>query len=110
MDFLCKVVNNKSGVSLIPKKYTVKQWSSYYYRVMKKAGITKELLGVTSHGLRHEYAQEHYFQTTGVLAPIIMKASKNLVSVDHNKNGRLVVSKLLGHSRENISDIYGCWK
>ena len=38
--------------------------------VMKKFGITKADLGITAHGLRHEYANDRYRQFAGAPSPV----------------------------------------
>jgi hypothetical protein len=61
------------------------------------------------HGFRHAYAQERYQEITGHLSPkqggIIskdMSAEQKII----DSNARLIISKELGHSREEITVIY----
>lgn len=38
--------------------------------VLRKAGVTRAVLGVTAHGLRHQFAQDFHVALTGLDAPI----------------------------------------
>src|SRR3984893_6521470 len=49
---------------------SLKQSLKRFDNVMQKAGITKRQLGVTAHGLRHQFAHEFHVELTGVQAPI----------------------------------------
>ncbi len=64
-----RLLNPYAG-STMPHGFTKQQWSSHYYFVLKKHGITMNGLRVTSHGLRHQYLQQTYERLTGVAAPI----------------------------------------
>lgn len=46
--------------STVPADRTLKQWRDWYYHVLSRHGITKSGLGVSSHGLRHQFLQELY--------------------------------------------------
>ena len=51
--------------SMIPGNKSLKQWENRYNYVLRKFGVTKKALGVTSHGLRHESANLMYEKITG---------------------------------------------
>lgn len=79
-----------------------------YYYVMRKCGVTKKQLGVTSHGLRHQYAQRFFKDRTGLPAPVRgemppqdYKQHKDLV-----KEGMRKTSHATGHWRESVTGAY----
>src|SRR5439155_1446727 len=47
---------------------TLKQCLKRFDNVMRKAGVTKKELGVTAHGLRHQFAQDFHVELTDVQA------------------------------------------
>jgi hypothetical protein len=68
-----------------------------------KAGISRV------HGLRHQYAQRRYRQLTGWKAPAAGGPTSKQLSVDQkalDREARLVVSRELGHEREQITSVY----
>ena len=71
--------------------------------VMKKFGVTHEALGVTPHGLRHEYAGDRYETTAGAPAPVRGGASTDAAT---DAAARLQVAEELGHSRTQITSAY----
>jgi len=71
--------------------------------VMKKFGITKADLGVTAHGLRHEYANDRYQRFAGVPSPV---RGGPPIARDVDRAARLRLAEELGHSRENVSNAY----
>jgi integrase len=71
--------------------------------VMKKFGVTKRALGVTPHGLRHEYAGDRYEAVAGVAPPVRGGARPDAVT-EHG--ARLHVARELGHSRTQITSAY----
>ncbi|MEW5891348.1 MAG: integrase domain-containing protein [Pseudomonadota bacterium] len=60
--------------TLIPKKYSLQQWKDHYYYVVRGCGIKRNTeeggLGVTCHGLRHEYLNRLFERITGKPAPV----------------------------------------
>ncbi|WP_426105876.1 phage integrase N-terminal domain-containing protein [Pseudomonas sp. TWR1-1-3] len=84
---------------------SLKQALGHYSRIVAKAGLTKAQLGVTSHGLRHAFANERYTHYSGSSSPI---EGGNLRS--HNweldRFARMAVVEELGHSREDVSTYY----
>jgi len=71
--------------------------------VMKKFGVTHEALGVTPHGLRHEYAGDRYEALAGVASPVRGGASTDSATDD---GARLQVAEELGHSRTQVTCAY----
>ena len=60
--------------SMIPASHTLKQWDSTFYRIVRKYGLTRKTteggLGVTVHGLRHQYVHDLYRRLTGYEPPV----------------------------------------
>ena len=71
--------------------------------VMKKFGVTKKSLGVTAHGLRHEYAGDRYEALAGV-SPPVRGGTQPDSAID--ERARLHVAEELGHSRTQIVSAY----
>ncbi len=84
---------------------SLKQALGHYSRIVAKAGLTKAQLGVTSHGLRHAFANERYAHYSGSRSPV---EGGNLRSQNWelDRFARLAVVEELGHSREDVSTHY----
>lgn len=74
--------------------------------VLEKFGITQRGLGVTAHGLRHQFLNDLYEKLTGAPSPV---RSTNLTAqIDQLTHdlARSRVSQDAGHARLGISDAY----
>ncbi len=71
--------------------------------VMKKFGLTRKALGVTAHGLRHEYAGDQYEAVAGVTPPV---GGGTRPDRGTDQRARLHVARELGHSRVQIVSAY----
>ena len=78
------------------------QWKNHYDEEVRSCGITRED-GITSHGLRHQYANERYRELTGSDSPVRGGAP---VDRDADRAAREVVAEELGHSREAVTTHY----
>lgn len=78
------------------------QWKNHYYQVVRSCRITRED-GITSHGLRHQYANDRYQQLAGGESPV---RGGGGVAPEADRAARLVVAEELGHSRESITGHY----
>jgi integrase len=89
--------------SISNPRYTLVQACRHLRYVMERIGITKRGLGVTPHGLRHQYAADEYKVATGE-APPVEGGSRvpRVVAVP----ARADVSEKLGHSRFQITNAY----
>lgn len=78
------------------------EWKNHYYHVVRSCGITRKD-GITSHGLRHQYANERYRELTGSDSPV-----RGGVAVERetDRAAREVVAEELGHSREGVTTHY----
>jgi len=89
--------------SLIPPNRSYVQHLKIYERHTINAGLHK------MHGLRHAYAQRRYEELIGRPAPAAGGASsKELSSTqrEHDREVRLLISRELGHEREQITTVY----
>ena len=97
-----RLVTVKTGHLGRPGKSLAQNMSRFSY-VMGKFGITREMLGVTSHGLRHEYGNDRYEQCSGEPSPV---RGGGKIDRKRDKAARLKVVKELGHSREAVGRAY----
>jgi integrase len=95
-------VRSETGHLGDPTKSLAQNIRRFKY-VCEKFGITKTQLGVTVHGLRHQYAAERYEKFSGTPAPV---RGGELVAREIDREARLRVADELGHSRENITGAY----
>jgi hypothetical protein len=70
---------------------------------MAKLGITHQALGITGHGLRHEYANDLYEKETGVMPPL---RGGTVVDRPLDRDARLKIAQELGHGRIQIVGTY----
>jgi len=71
--------------------------------VMERHGITRDALGVTPHGLRHQGAMDDYMVMTGQLPPV---AGGQAVAPEIDHLARQTIASSLGHGRTQITDAY----
>jgi integrase len=75
----------------------------FFYVVGEKLGVTKNELGVTVHGLRHEYANDLYGRVSG--SPSTVRGG-SIVDRAADEKARHEVSQHLGHARLSITASY----
>jgi integrase len=75
-----------------------------YYHVLEREGITRAS-GITSHGLRHEFANEQFERLTGSPAPV-RGGDPHGVEADKLSIARMTIAEDLGHSRESVTSAY----
>jgi len=78
------------------------QWKNHYYQVVRANGITRQD-GITSHGLRHQYANDLYKVLSGADSPV---RGGGPVDRGADQAARLIVAEELGHSREGVTTHY----
>ncbi len=96
------LVDPSSG-STTPASYSINEWRSRYNAVLRKYGIYKKGLGVTSHGLRHQWLQEYYKTLTGVDAPV--KGGK-APDLEAHRQAIQAVVEAAGHSKASKTGAY----
>lgn len=84
---------------------TWKQSQRRYYYLLRKIGVTKAQLGVTGHGLRHEFAQDKYTRDTGCLTPI-QGGDPKALSREAHRIASYSTSSALGHGRIDVTASY----
>jgi integrase len=89
--------------SLIPRGRQYIEQLRIYERHTANAGLSK------MHGLRHAYAQQRYRELTGWPSPHAGgPATEQLTEAQRqsDQQARLIISRELGHQREQISAVY----
>lgn len=80
----------------------------HFYHLMERMGITRSVLGVTAHGLRHQYATRRYQQISGMGAPVSsaapLRVTEEIRAADYE--ARKAVSRELGHFRPDVTQAY----
>ena len=91
------------SASLIPEGMSYRDQLNRFKAQTAKAGIDRV------HGLRHQYAQRRYQQLTGWKPPAAGGPTSKQLSAGQktlDREARLVVSRELGHEREQITSVY----
>jgi integrase len=83
---------------------SLKQSLKRFDNVMQKAGISRKQLGVTAHGLRHQFAQEFHVELTDVQAPV--RGGDVCTDPETLKAALLEIARQLGHNRAQIVNAY----
>jgi integrase len=83
---------------------SLKQSLKRFDNVMQKAGISRKQLGVTAHGLRHQFAQEFHVELTDVRAPV--RGGDVCIDPETLKAALLEIARQLGHNRAQIVNAY----
>lgn len=83
---------------------TLKQSLDLFSNVVRQVGLTKKELGVTPHGLRHQFAGDLFFDIAQVKAPV----RGGDIVIDHAvmQDAYRQVAIQLGHNRPQISNAY----
>lgn len=91
------------GCHLAWENRTLAQAKARLYTICRKHGITRNQLGVTMHGLRHEWAIDALKRMTDVDPPV-----RGGQAIDYRKlaEARRVISMGLGHARPSIGESY----
>ena len=71
--------------------------------VMERFDVTKKDLGVTPHGLRHQYATDEYRDSTGSPPPV---NGGGAVERELDTTTRRDIAERLGHGRVQITNAY----
>jgi integrase len=98
-----KYANPRTG-STTPEDFTIRTWRNHYNWVMRKHGITRGDLGITSHGLRHEWLHTFYKTLTGCDAPI--KGSDEQPDIETHRKALKAAIEAVGHSMPKKTGMY----
>lgn len=92
--------------STSPADRSLVQWKNHYYYVLNETGISRAD-GITSHGLRHGYANDRYNDLVGNESPV-RGGDTPALGADRqaDRAARLEIAEELGHSRESITTHY----
>ena len=90
---------------------TLKQALRRFSYVMERFGVTGKQLGVTGHGLRHEFLNDLYEQIAGIPSPVrdekkTTAPEEGWASAEQIDFARATVSEAAGHSRLSITNAY----
>ena len=98
--------NRKGTLSIQGKR--LDQSKAHFYYQCRKVGITRDQLGVTAHGLRHQYAARRYARLSGMAAPVSKNAPLHVTDEVRSADlaAREQVSRELGHFRPDITQAY----
>jgi integrase len=104
LDHACKISKVTNG-HIGWENLTLQQAIKRIANIMQKFGITKKELGVTLHGLRHEYINDQYEVITGQPSPI-RGGTKETVNPEKDLEARARLTLDAGHSRLSITPSY----
>ncbi len=101
----------RSGVckkgTLTRRGRDIDQDQSHFYYVLSRCGIKASEIGVTPHGLRHDYLTTRFEQVSGVPAPVVGGVTSVVgLPKDVLRDAQQVVSHEAGHARRSISTAY----
>lgn len=94
---------NSRGVLSSKPSQSLRAALKHYRYLAEKVGLTKAKLGVTLHGLRHEFAGELFKQITGGEAPV---NGGRIDDQDLVRQAMQITSEQLGHGRRHAGAAY----
>lgn len=99
----CKKLVSKIDKNMCAPERRIEQEMNRLYYVMRLLGITQNQLGITAHGLRHQYLNDRYEEVAGHPSPV-----RGGTIIDHEKDShaRLVTMLEAGHGRTKIGAAY----
>lgn len=101
----CRKLAKRHGDHIGDPERTLEQNLRRFQYVLEQIGATRRQLGVTAHGLRHEYANTRYQELTGEKSPL-QGGSAEVFVHEETKTARLKVAEELGHSRLRVTTAY----
>jgi integrase len=103
------IAGSKSAATIGYPYMTLEQSCKHYNYILSKFGLTKKELGVTGHGLRHQYANNRFEELSGMDSPVRAKTLPEAKTPEMQGNIQYAKSKVseeLGHSRTSITAAY----
>lgn len=95
--------NNRRGVLSDKPSRTLKMALRHFYYLAEKVGISRSGLGVTLHGLRHEFANRLFKEIAGVDSPV---NGGRLEDRELVRTAMQRTSEQLGHGRKDAGAAY----
>jgi integrase len=83
---------------------TLKQALTRFSNVLTRAGVTRKELGVTAHGLRHQFAADLFVELSDLPPPV--RAGAVDLDADALRAVYLEIARQLGHNRPQITGAY----
>lgn len=102
---LAAAMSQPKNKRIVPAHRSLEQAYQRTRYQMRKLGLTREGLGVTAHGLRHQYAQARYEKIAGVPSPIC-GGDPAQIDRDTHLHACYDVMQQLGHSRVDVAASY----
>lgn len=104
----CSLADKHPKRVLAIKGLRLDQMKNRFREVLKEHGITKKALGITPHGLRHQFGTEEFHEITGLPAPVLEQVPTEVYTKQADKvaDGYLKLSQRMGHERPSISGAY----
>lgn len=96
------LVDNKRS-SLVPKEQKYVDFRNHFYYEVRLAGISKNDLGITAHGLRHAFANDLYEKKSGQLSPV---RGGPTARTEASRTARQEIAEELGHGRSSVTSAY----
>lgn len=103
LDRLKAQTTSRLGYLGHPNK-TLKQNIARFDYVLRALNITHHGLGITSHGLRHQFANDLIEGLTGEPTPV--RSGSQPIDTEKFEAARQIATESLGHSRVNITTAY----
>jgi integrase len=98
------LVAPRPGMHIGRPGQSLKQALTRFSNVLRRCGVSQRDLGVTAHGLRHEFAADLYYELTEVPPPI--KGGPAGADAPGLIAAYLEVARQLGHGRPRITGAY----
>ena len=96
----------RPGRSLIPIEYTLEHWLRYVREVAERCGFTNAVLGVTPHGLRHEYLCRRAETISGLPRALRRTAALTRREVIRDRVARQIAAIDAGHHDTYTTETY----
>ncbi len=102
----CAIAERSPSGRLRWPDMTWRQAQNHFYHLLRyRLKITRKVVGVTVHGLRHSFAQWKYRQLTDLPTPI-EGGALGKIDRDTHQVANISVSRALGHSRTAVTSMY----
>jgi integrase len=90
---------------LVPRHKTYKQWQNHVYYVLTRHGVSRQQVGISTHGLRHQGLNRLYEQITGARSPV-RGGRPGEVDRATDRFARQQVAETAGHGKRSVSSAY----